>query len=195
MNEQGTKSAKIDEIGTINNEQALEKISKTEDKADDFSPIFIEAEKMLERLAETTRETTRKAFEYFQRRGGEYGRELDDWFKAESEVLLPVPVDLTETEDNIKIRAGVPGFKPEEIEVSINGKTLILSGKTETEEQKKDENTIVREWSSNRFCRQLTLSSEVDADKVKAKLKDGVLKLKLPKIPHHIATNISVEAA
>ncbi len=193
MNDQGTKIAKTTE--TPNNEQAMEKLPKLEEKTDEFAPIFVEAEKMLERLAQITKETTQKAFEYFQRRGGEYGRELDDWFKAESDVLLPVPVDVNETKDQINVRAGVPGFKPEEIEVSVKDKTLILSGKTETEEKKEDENTIFREWRSNRFCRRLPLSSEVDADKVTAKLKNGVLKLKLPKIQQHEAKNVSVEAA
>ena len=62
------------------------------DKDDGLSPIFVEAEKMFEHFAEVTKETAKKAFEFFQRRGGEFGKELEDWFKAESEILRPVPV-------------------------------------------------------------------------------------------------------
>ena len=170
-------------------------LSPASDKKENaISPIFIEAEKMFERVAELTRETTKKAFEFFQKRGGEFGRELDDWFKAESEILRPVPVEITETEGFVKVTAAVPGFKPEEIEVSVKDHTLILSGKTEAAEKKEDENTVYSEWRSNRFFRQLNLPSEVDADKVEANLKDGVLVLNLPKLPARETTHVPVTA-
>ncbi len=192
MNNEATKTVKEEEIAATSDEKAL---ATTEVKAEGFAPIFVEAEKMFERLADLTKETTHKAYEFFQRRGGEFGRELDDWFRAESEILLPVPVEITETKDAINVRAAVSGFKPEEIEVSIKEKLLILSGETEIEEKTTDENTIYSEWRSNKFCRQLTLSSEIDADKVKANLKDGVLQLTLPKIPAREATQVPVNAA
>jgi HSP20 family protein len=175
-------------------EKALTTATETNEKEEGLSPIFVEAEKMFERFAELTKETARKAYEFFQKRGGEFGRELDDWFKAESEILRPVPVEITETDGNINVSASVAGFKPEEIEVSVDGKTLILNGKTEKEEKKEDENTVYTEWRSNRFFRQLTLPCEVDGAKTEANLKDGVLRLTLPKLPAHEAAQIKVKA-
>lgn len=166
----------------------------SEGKENGFSPIFVEAEKMFDRLADLTKETAQKAFEFFQKRGGEIGKELDDWFQAEREILMPVPVEVIENNDNFTVRAAVPGFKPEEIEVSVKDKMLILTGKTEFEEKKEDENTVYSEWRSNRFCRQLPLKSAVDAEKVEATLKDGVLLLTLPKLPAREPKKISVAA-
>jgi HSP20 family protein len=157
-------------------------------------PFFVEAEKMFDRLAELTQETAHKAYDFFLKRGGEFGRELDDWFKAESEVLRPVAVEITETKDIINIKATVPGFKPDEIEISVKDNILILSGKTEVEEKKEEENTVYSEWRSNRFFRQLTLSSEIDVEKVEARLKDGVLQLTLPKIAPREAKQVAVTA-
>ena len=71
---------------------------------------------------------------------------------------------------------------------------MILSGKTETEEKKEDENTFYSEFRSNRFFRRLELPAEVDAEKVEANLKDGVLKLTLPKLPAREATRVPVTA-
>jgi HSP20 family protein len=157
-------------------------------------PMLVEAEKMFERFAELTRETAQKAYEFFLKRGGEFGREIDDWFKAESEVLRPVSVEITETDKQINVNAAVPGFKPEEIQISVDGNLLILSGETKAETEKEDENTVYSEWRSNRFFRQLRLPAEVNADKVKANLKDGILNLKLPKAAPHEAKQISVSA-
>jgi HSP20 family protein len=69
-----------------------------------------------------------------------------------------------------------------------------LSGKSEKEEKREDENIIYSEWKSNRFLRQLTLPSAVDADKVKAQLKSGILELTLPKIAPKEAKQIAVSA-
>lgn len=195
MNNEATKTVKEDETTATGDENALTKPAKAEVKTGGFEPVLVEAEKMFERITNLTKETTHKAYEFFQRRGGEFGRELDDWFRAESEILLPVQVEITETKEQINIRAAVPSFKPEEIEVSVKDNLLILSGETETEEKKEDENTIFSEWRSNKFCRQLMLSSEVDAKKVTANLKDGVLRLTLPKIPAQEATQVPVNAA
>lgn len=175
-------------------ETAITKTPKTVKKENELSPMFIEAEKAFERLAEMTSKIGHRAYEFFLKRGGEFGREFEDWFKAESEILRPVPVEITEANGNINVRAAVPGFKPEEIEVSVKGDQLILSGETEMKEKREDENTIYSEWRSNRFCRQFTLSSEVDADKVQANLKDGILNLTMPKIPMREPKQIEVQA-
>jgi len=194
-NEGAATTAKTTEE-TTNKPEAVTTAEKTsvEKKADGFKPVLVEAEKMFERLADFAKEIGQKAFEFFERRGGEFGKELDDWFRAESEVLLPVTAEITETNDRINVRAAVPGFKPGEIEVSVKDNLLILSGETESRENREDENTVFSEWRSNKFCRQFLLSSEVDAEKVEATLKDGVLLLTLPKLPAREPQKIAVTA-
>ena len=194
-NEGATRTAKT-KTDKKHGQNAMIATSENRDevKTDGFKPMLVKAENMFERLADITKETARRAYEIFQRRGGEFGRELDDWFRAESEVLLPVKVEVTETGDQINIRAAVPGFGPEDIEVSVKDDVLILSGETESHKKSEDENTVFSEFRSNKFCRQLTLSSDVDEDKVTAKLKDGVLKLTLPKVPEKEAKQVPVNA-
>lgn len=145
------------------------------------SPMFVEAERLLERMAEITTEIGHRAFEFFRLRGGEFGRELDDWFNAEREVLRSVLVDMTETDSNVLVTAAVPGFKPEEIEISIKENLLIITGKTETKQRTDEENVVLDEWKSNRFLRQFTLPTPVDPVNATATLKDGILSLTMPK--------------
>jgi HSP20 family molecular chaperone IbpA len=161
-------------------------------KGEGFKPVFVKAEEMFERLAEIAKETTHKAYEMFQKRGGQIGSELEDWFNAEAKVLMPVKVEVTETDDKINVRAAVPGFKPDDIEVSVKDNVLILSGETKTSKKTKSEHTVLNEWHSNKFCRQLTLTSDVDEEKVVANLKDGILQLTLPKTERK-ATEVEVK--
>ena len=71
---------------------------------------------------------------------------------------------------------------------------MIISGKTEKEEKKEEERAFYSEFRSNRFFRSLILPSEVDAEKAEANLKDGVLRLTLPKLPVREATQVTVNA-
>src|SRR5262249_37447213 len=106
---------------------------KTPEKRALKPPFFIEAETMLDRMSDLTRETSQKAFEFFMDRGGTLGSRFDDWLHAEMELLRPVPVEISETKEFVNIRAAVPGFKPEEIELSIKDNDLFLSGETKFE--------------------------------------------------------------
>lgn len=183
----------MNKVENIPNQETA--LTKTETATNENAfPMLVEAEKMFERFAELTKETTHKAYEFFVKRGGDFGKEIEDWFKAEAEILRPVTVEITETDKQINVSAMIPGFKPEEIEISVDGNVLILSGTTEMESKREDENTFYSEWRSNRFFRNLTLPAEVNAEKVKATLKNGVLHLKLPKAAPHEAKQIAVSA-
>lgn len=155
-------------------------------------PFFVEAEKMFDRFAEISRETAHRAFEFFRARGGEFGREIDDWFNAESQLLRFVPVEISEQNGTVLVKADIAGFKPEEVEISVKDNMLMISGKTEKSEEKKDENVVYSDFRSNRFFRQMTLPEPVLGDNAKAEVKDGMLTISLPKAgkaaePKHIA--------
>jgi HSP20 family protein len=169
-------------------------MAKASEKRVSKPPFFVEAEKMLDKMADLTRETSQKAFEYFMNHGGTLGSRFDDWLHAEMELLRPVPVEVTETDKLVNIRAAVPGFKAEEIEISVNDNNLFLTGEAKLEDKKEDEKTFYTEWRSNRFYRQLRLPAEVLSEGADAKLKDGILTLVLKKKPITDATPITVKA-
>jgi len=159
------------------------------------SPVFVDAEKMIERFAEITKDTASKAYDFFVERGAQLGTHLEDWLRAESEVLRAAPAKITETKDMVNVMIAVPGFKAEEIEVSVKDDTLIVSGETKEELKDEGEDTFYSEWRSDRFLRKLTLPTAVDTENVDAKLKDGVLKLGLKKVAEHEVTKVKVQAA
>lgn len=106
--------------------------------------------------------------------------ELDRLFEAPLRAWAPA-LDVREDKDSYTVRAELPGIKREEIEVSIQDGTLVISGERKAETV--DENTEVhrQERYFGKFSRALTLPTAVAGDKVKASHKDGVLTIVLPK--------------
>jgi HSP20 family protein len=89
-------------------------------------------------------------------------------------------VDVYHDKDQFTVVAELPGLKKEEIEISLEGDTLTISGQR-TAEQRQSDQSFRRERFFGRFQRSLTLPSVVDAEKVKATYKDGILEVVLPK--------------
>ena len=170
-----------------------ESLTKTE-KRPDF-PVIVEAERMFERLAAITRDTAARAYELFLERSSDLGNHFEDWLRAEAETLRTAPAKITETGNTVNVSIAVPGFKPEEIEVSIDGDLLMVSGETKAEAEKDDEKNYYSEWRSNRFIRKLTLPGKVETSHVEAKLMDGVLKLTLIKRADEKVAKVAVKAA
>ncbi len=90
-------------------------------------------------------------------------------------------IDMYETDDDIVVKAAIPGVKPEDIDVSISGDVLTIKGEVKEEKEVKEENYIRKERRYGTFCRSVTLPVQVDADKAKAEYENGILTLTLPK--------------
>jgi len=73
----------------------------------------------------------RRAYELFEKRGGEHGHDWEDWFRAESELLQPVSVSMSESDDRISVRANVLGFEGNELKVSVEPQRITILGKKE----------------------------------------------------------------
>src|SRR5262245_52497048 len=156
-------------------------------------PVFVEAEKLFERMKEFSQSVARRAYEYFEARGREFGHDLEDWFRAESELMRRVPVEIKEAENLITVRAEVPGFIADEIKVSVEPQRLAISGKSEKTAEEKKEQTLLSEFRANQFCRELRLPAEVDTAKTTAVLKNGVLELAFTKVAESKAVDVEVK--
>ncbi len=104
-------------------------------------------------------------------------------------------VDIYETENSIVLKAELPGIDPKDVEVRVEDNTLYLKGERRFEKETKDENYHRVERSYGSFARSFSLPNSIDADKVVAEYKDGVLNLTLPKReeakPKTIRINVS----
>jgi HSP20 family protein len=108
------------------------------------------------------------------------GRRPREWAPALEGMLA---LDMYQTDDATVIKSAVPGVKPEEIDISISGNTLTISGESKEEEEVKEENYIRRERRYGSFSRSVVLPEGLEADKAEASFEDGVLTLTIPKAP------------
>jgi HSP20 family protein len=125
---------------------------------------------------------TRRAHELYTLRGSVDGHDLEDWLQASSEILMTVPVDITETETGITIRADVPGFNENELEVRVTPRSLCITGQRQLTLIQNEEKAVQVERRSNRIFRALELPSEIDPDRIDATVGNGVLEIKLLKV-------------
>jgi len=90
-------------------------------------------------------------------------------------------VDIYDSKDNIFVKADIPGMAKEDINVSIHGDTLVIKGEKKQEKEIKEKDFVRAERYYGSFHRAVSLPTEVDANKVSATYKNGVLELILPK--------------
>ena len=92
-----------------------------------------------------------------------------------------MPIDIYQTDEDVVVKASVPGIKPEEVEITITSDTLTIKGETKTEEEVKKENYFRKERSYGAFSRSILLPSSLQTDKAEATFENGVLTLTIPK--------------
>jgi HSP20 family protein len=116
-----------------------------------------------------------------------------DEFEATSEWWPRM--DLSETKDALVVKAEIPGVDEKDIKVSLQEQTLTITGEKRHEKEEKDEQFHRVERSYGSFARAWKLPTSVDASKVAAQFKDGVLTVTMPKTPAAKGTIIPVKAA
>ncbi len=91
-------------------------------------------------------------------------------------------VDMFETDDHLVVKASVPGVKPENLDITVQGESLTIKGEMKEEQEEKQQGRYhVRERRQGAFSRVLTLPFPIQGDKVTATFDNGVLTLTLPK--------------
>jgi len=106
---------------------------------------------------------------------------------------LPM-VDLYQTEEEIVVKATMPGLDPKDLDIQVTGDILTIRGEVKQEETKEGAKYHIREHRYQSFSRSLTLPSMVMADKASAEMKNGILTLTLPKAEESKPKVISVKA-
>lgn len=120
---------------------------------------------------------------------GRLQEEMDDLFSCFLGDLEPrffergrwPAIDIADNESEVLVRAEVAGCCPEDIEISVHGKTLTISGEKKQEEHTKEKGFYHIERSYGTFRRELHLPAEINIDEIDAKYKDGILSIMMPK--------------
>jgi len=112
------------------------------------------------------------------------GEAIEEWVPA---------VDISETDDEFIVTADVPGTKKEDIKISVANNTLTIRGEKKNVREDKGENYHRMERCYGTFERTFSLPSGVDAENIRAKVRDGVLEIRLPKSKEARPLEVKIE--
>jgi len=120
---------------------------------------------------------------------------MDDLMKD----FVPVQtgeMEMYEDDDNVVVKLKAAGFEPEQIDISIEGKVLSITGKIEQEKEEEDPKRkyYYKEMRNESFTRSISLPTSVKSEAIKAEMKNGILRVTLPKAeevkPKKISINV-----
>jgi HSP20 family protein len=103
-------------------------------------------------------------------------------------------VDVIENDNEVIVKAELPGFTPDDVDIRVEGNILTMHGEVKQESEKQEGQYHIHERRQSSFHRSLPLPVEVNADKAKAEFDNGVLTLTLPKSENAKPKRISIAA-
>jgi HSP20 family protein len=103
-------------------------------------------------------------------------------------------IDLYQTQEEVIVKASLPGFKPDQVQVNVTGDVLTLKGEARDEQETEEKAYHIRERRWGSFERSVMLPSGVAADKAKADFENGILTVSLPKADEARPKTITVKA-
>jgi HSP20 family protein len=142
-------------------------------------------------LSRWEREMDRMMDNFFSRRMRPWWSER--WLiSPDTEMVTPI-VDVYEEKDEIIVKAELPGMDKNDIEVNISDSELTLKGEKKKEEKVEEKDYYRCERSYGAFSRSVELPKGVQADKVKASFKNGILEVKIPKSEEAKAKEVKIK--
>lgn len=125
-------------------------------------------------------------------------KEEKETLKIENEDLTPqeegqLAIDVYETDDDIVVQSTIGGIKAEDLDIAIEDDMVTIRGSRENKTTKEDKKYFYQECYWGSFMRKMILPEEVDANKAKAVIKEGILTLSMPKIHRKTKKKIAVQ--
>lgn len=130
-------------------------------------------------IAERVRE---RAYELFQRRGKNSGDPVDDWLRAEREIVRAPQADLTEKDGQFQMQVAIPGFDAKQVSVTASPEAVTVSAECSHKHEESDGKIHFCEFGEKTLFRQFDLPEPINVDKVTARLDKGVLRILADKV-------------
>ena len=127
---------------------------------------------ILDEVEKVKDQITKRAYEIFEGEGREGGHDLEHWLQAERELVWAPPMEVEESDREVKVKISTPGIDAQDLDVELAPQGLVVEAETEDEEKDKAGGRTVK---TARLFRSLRFSREIDPASANADFKDGVL--------------------
>jgi HSP20 family protein len=120
---------------------------------------------------------TQRAYQIFEERGGLDGRDFENWMQAEHELVWQPAIELSEKDHEFRLEVVIAGVEPKDIEIDVTAEDIVI--KSNIPHHHNADRGIVHmcEFASGKTFRSVHLPKKINPDKVKAVLKNGLLRL------------------
>jgi HSP20 family protein len=132
-------------------------------------------DKFLCELNEVFEKVEKRAFDLFLQRNGEHGRDMEDWFAAQSEFFRTVPCEVADKGNELMIRAEVPGFNQRELQVKVDSDRVFITGHKERTLQSSSTDRIYSDREYKDLFREVPLPVRVEPREASTMLHEGIL--------------------
>ena len=136
---------------------------------------------LLETVQRITDEIHERAYHLFKNRGGHDGKDLDDWYQAERDILGDPSSELQETETGYQARISLPGFETKDVKVTAMPRELVVEAEKTHSHEGVEGSVQHSELSTSTVFRKYGFADDIDVDCVTAKLNNGVLEIEAKK--------------
>lgn len=150
--------------------------------------IWDDIQKMEERIMS-------RAYDIFCGEGSTLGKDLENWFKAERELIWKPAIELKEKDNQFQLQVAVAGVDPKDLQVEVTADGLLVKGETKTEKKEEKGEVHTSEFQSGSLFRSVRFPKKIDADKVKAEIKNGMLTITAPIAEEAKARKVNIQAA
>jgi HSP20 family protein len=138
-------------------------------------------DRFFKRMADLYQIIARRAYELFCAGGFKHGYDRENWFQAESEIITPLPLEMSETEDAITVKSVLPGYTAKDVEIHVEPKRLFITGQQQQKSKGKKREAVRSAERVQRIFQSIELTAQVDPEKVSATLSNGELQIELAK--------------
>lgn len=138
-----------------------------------LAPIFEEIGKRFE-------DVRHRAFEFFQKRGAP-GDPVDDWLKAEHEIMGWPAAELIEKNGAYEADVALPGFEAKDVQVTVTPTEIVVHAFSKEEKHREEKNVLWTEFGSRDLYRRLEAPEAIDMEKTTATIEKGMLRIVAPK--------------
>jgi len=139
-----------------------------------LGPVLKEFRKRFEAIRQ-------RAHDFFEQRR-QHGSALEDWLKAERELLGSPAAELAESVKTYRAEVALPGFDAKDVSVIVTPHEIVVHALRNEERREKDENVLWTEFGSSEVYRRLETPEPIDTEKTTAALDKGLLRIVAPKI-------------
>jgi HSP20 family protein len=150
--------------------------------------IFDEVERMQDRIM-------RRAYDIFTSNGSLFGRDFGDWMQAERELVWKPAIELAEKDNEFRLELAAPGIDPKNIDIEVTPEDILIRAEAHHEHRREEGEVHTCEFAHGTLFRSIHLPKKIDADKVKAEFKNGLLTLSAPVAEEARRKKVTVEAA